>query len=107
MKRMIRMMLLSDAFRQSSQPSPDGMEKDAGTSLLWRFPPKRVEAEVIRDAILQASGKLDRNIWRNLVAVYEYPCLRMVVVFQQGNFRTGKAATGRVDEPVELVKVDD
>ena len=30
-------------------------------ALLWRFPPKRVEAEVIRDSILQASGSLDRT----------------------------------------------
>ena len=30
--------------------------------MLWRFPPKRVEAEVIRDSILQASGLLDRAI---------------------------------------------
>ena len=38
------------------------MNEDAGTMLLWRFPPKRVEAEVIRDSILQASNCLDRTI---------------------------------------------
>jgi hypothetical protein len=62
MKRMIRLMVMSDAFRQSSQPRSDGLAADAGSSLLWRFPPKRVEAEVIRDSILQASGLLDRTI---------------------------------------------
>ena len=30
--------------------------------MLWRFPPRRVEAEVIRDGILLASGKLDAKI---------------------------------------------
>lgn len=30
--------------------------------LLWRFPPRRVEAEVIRDSILQASGALNPSI---------------------------------------------
>jgi hypothetical protein len=35
---------------------------DANAALLWRFPPKRVEAEVIRDSILQASGSLDRTV---------------------------------------------
>ncbi|WP_286177782.1 PSD1 and planctomycete cytochrome C domain-containing protein [Stieleria mannarensis] len=61
-KAMIRQMVLSAAFRQSSAPRPEGLAKDAGSALLWRFPPKRVEAEVIRDSILQASGSLDRTI---------------------------------------------
>jgi len=62
MKSMIRLLVMSDAFRQSSAPSVQGMAKDAGSALLWRFPPKRVEAEVIRDSILQASGALKRTI---------------------------------------------
>ncbi|WP_372717196.1 DUF1553 domain-containing protein [Novipirellula sp.] len=59
MKHMIRLMVMSKAFRQSSLPREDGLDVDAGSALLWRFPPKRVEAEVIRDSILQASGVLD------------------------------------------------
>ncbi|NND97258.1 MAG: DUF1553 domain-containing protein [Pirellulaceae bacterium] len=62
MKTLIRLIVTSDAFRQSSRPSPDGVAKDASTTLLWRFPPSRVEAEVIRDSILQASGSLDRSV---------------------------------------------
>ena len=37
----------------------EGLRIDADSKLLWRFPPKRMEAEVIRDAILQAAGNLD------------------------------------------------
>ncbi|MCA9053370.1 MAG: PSD1 domain-containing protein [Planctomycetaceae bacterium] len=62
MKRMIRLLVMSDAFRQASQPRDEGLAVDAGSQLLWRFPPKRVEAEVIRDAILQASGNLDLTV---------------------------------------------
>lgn len=62
MKSMIRMLVMSKAFRQSSAPDERGIRIDAASSLLWRFPPKRVEAEVIRDSILQASGLLDRTI---------------------------------------------
>jgi hypothetical protein len=62
MKHMIRLLVMSDAFRQSSTPDSKGLAQDAGSALLWRFPPKRVEAEVIRDSILQASGLLDRTI---------------------------------------------
>ncbi|TWU57636.1 DUF1553 domain-containing protein [Rubripirellula reticaptiva] len=61
-KRMIRMMVLSRAFRQSSEPEKDGLSKDASAQLLWRYPPRRVEAEVIRDSILQATGRLDESI---------------------------------------------
>ncbi|MGB7325873.1 MAG: PSD1 and planctomycete cytochrome C domain-containing protein [Rubripirellula sp.] len=61
-KRMIRMMVLSKAFRQSSEPNRDGLAKDSSAQLLWRYPPRRVEAEVIRDSILQATGRLDESI---------------------------------------------
>ncbi len=62
MQNMIRMMVMSKAFRQASLPNSKGIERDANARLLWRYPPKRVEAEVIRDAILLASGKLDQSI---------------------------------------------
>ena len=57
-KDTIRLLVNSDAFKRSSRPA----EHRAGEELLWRFPPRRVEAEVIRDGILQASGKLDPRI---------------------------------------------
>jgi hypothetical protein len=62
MKSMIRLLVTSEAFRRSSAPQPAGLAADAGAALLWRFPPRRVEAEVIRDGILQASGKLDSTL---------------------------------------------
>ena len=62
MKELIRIFVTSDAFQRSNQPSDIGLEKDATSSLLWRFPPRRVEAEVIRDGILLASGKLNRKM---------------------------------------------
>jgi hypothetical protein len=35
------------------------MARDADCRLLWRFPPRRLAAEVIRDCVLQLSGKLN------------------------------------------------
>ncbi len=61
-KTLIRLLVMSHAFRQSSHPNSNGMKADPNSNLLWRFPPKRVEAEVIRDSILQAAGTLDRTI---------------------------------------------
>jgi len=62
MKSMIRLIVMSDAFRRSSAPNESSLVVDAGASLLWRFPPRRVEAEVIRDGVLLASGKLDASV---------------------------------------------
>ncbi|NNE91408.1 MAG: DUF1553 domain-containing protein [Verrucomicrobiales bacterium] len=62
MKDMIRQIVLSDAFRRSSLPDEAKLKADANSALLWRFPPQRVSAEVIRDGILQASGKLNTDI---------------------------------------------
>ena len=59
LKWLHREILSSSTFRQSSLPRPAAIAKDADCKLLWRFPPKRLEAEAIRDCVLQLSGKLN------------------------------------------------
>ena len=58
-KALHRRILLSRTYRQSSAPQPEAMRQDAGAVYLWRFPPRRLEAEPIRDSILAVSGVLD------------------------------------------------
>jgi cytochrome c553 len=58
-KKTIRLLVTSAAFRQSSAPNPAAEKIDAEARLLWRFPPRRVEAEVLRDATLAVAGTLD------------------------------------------------
>jgi hypothetical protein len=58
-KQMQRLIVLSATWRQASAPRPEAMLKDAGSRLLWRFPPRRLDAEAIRDEMLSASGVLD------------------------------------------------
>jgi hypothetical protein len=58
-KHMQRLILLSNTFQQASTPRPDASKIDASSRLLWRFPPRRLEAEAIRDSILAVSGALD------------------------------------------------
>lgn len=62
MKKMIRRLVMSEAFQRSSSPIDESLSIDAESSLLWRYPPRRVEAEVIRDSILQASGNLNSDL---------------------------------------------
>ena len=59
LKHIHRLLLLSSTFQQKSTPSKKALAADSSTELLWRFPPRRLEAEAIRDSILQASGVLD------------------------------------------------
>jgi hypothetical protein len=61
-KRLHRLILLSQTYRQTSAPRDDGVNVDAGSRLLWRFPPRRLEAEAIRDSVLHVSGVLDLKI---------------------------------------------
>ncbi len=58
-KALHRLILLSATYRQSSTPREEALAVDADARLLWRFPPRRLEAEPIRDAILAVSGALD------------------------------------------------
>ena len=58
-KHMHRLLLHSATWKQSNRPRPEAMKIDAASRLLWRFPPRRLEAEGIRDSILAATGVLD------------------------------------------------
>ena len=58
-KRLHRMIVTSTTYRQTSVIDPDRALVDADNRLLWRAPSRRLDAECIRDALLQASGKLD------------------------------------------------
>ena len=58
LKELHREILLSRAYQQSSAHRADGAREDAASRLLWRFPPRRLSAEEIRDTLLFVSGKL-------------------------------------------------
>lgn len=62
-KDLHREIVLSGAYRQSSSVHSAGLAKDTDARLLWRFPSRRVEAEVIRDSILAISGQLDTKMF--------------------------------------------
>ncbi|HVR75107.1 MAG TPA: PSD1 and planctomycete cytochrome C domain-containing protein [Planctomycetota bacterium] len=61
-KAIHRRIVLSSTYRQSSRPSSGAILRDAASRLLWRFPPRRLEAEAIRDSILSVSGNLDLSM---------------------------------------------
>jgi hypothetical protein len=62
LKQLHRLILLSSAYRQSGNSNAAGLARDAGSRLLWRYPPRRLEAEILRDNILAVSGTLNRTM---------------------------------------------
>lgn len=58
-KHMHRLILLSAVYRQASQVSTSQAEIDSDNRYLWHYPPRRLEAEALRDATLSAGGELD------------------------------------------------
>jgi mono/diheme cytochrome c family protein len=59
LKPLHRLIVLSNTYRQGSVARAEASAQDAGNRLLWRFSPRRLEAEAIRDAVLAVSGALD------------------------------------------------
>ncbi len=62
LKTLHRQMILSTAYRQSSARNEVALRLDADNRLLWRKSPTRLEAEAVRDAVLVATGRLDRTM---------------------------------------------
>jgi hypothetical protein len=59
-KQMHRLIMTSRAYRMSSDYQDEASsEKDPDDKYLWRFRIQRLDAEIIRDAMMAASGALD------------------------------------------------
>jgi hypothetical protein len=63
-KALHRLIVNSATYRQSSTQTVNDYYRravalDADNQLLWRFPPRRLEAEAVRDAVLSVGGQLN------------------------------------------------
>jgi hypothetical protein len=62
-KQMHRLIMTSEAYRMSSQQEDStSAGRDPDNHYLWRYPIQRLDAEIVRDAILAVSGALDPKI---------------------------------------------
>jgi hypothetical protein len=65
MKHLHRLMVTSDAYAMRSSsggPHDANRSLDPDNHYYWRMNPRRMEAEVIRDSLLQAAGRLDARM---------------------------------------------
>ena len=62
-KRLIRRIVLSETFRQSSLPDEQAVQLDPSNLLLHHHSARRLNAEAVRDTILTVSGRLDAKLF--------------------------------------------
>ncbi len=86
-KKLIRTLVLTRAYQQSSAIDKQADQIDPQNLLLHRMRLRRLEGEAIRDAMLAVSGRLDRKMFGPSVPVFLTP-------FQDGR---GRPASGPLD----------
>lgn len=63
-KAMHRMIVNTSTYRQSSVNAQQlAARTDPDNTLLWRFRPRRLEAEAVRDNVLAVSGRLNKEVF--------------------------------------------
>ena len=63
LKHIHKLILTSQSYRISSEGDKVNIKTDPINSYLWKYNKRRVEAEVIRDSIVQVSGMLDDTMY--------------------------------------------
>lgn len=58
-KELHRQILRSAVYRQASAANETGLQVDPENRLLWRYPLRRLDAEALRDSMLEVAGELD------------------------------------------------
>ena len=79
-------IMMSMTYRQSSRHVAEFAEIDSDTRYLWGFPPRRLEAETIRDSILAVSGKLDLRMGGPGFRLYSYTVDNVATYYPQEEF---------------------
>lgn len=67
LKPLHRLIMSSKVYQQSSKHNAEAAAVDHDSRLLWRFPPRRLSAEEIRDTILLAAGEIQKYEGESLV----------------------------------------
>jgi hypothetical protein len=90
MKRLVKMIVTSAAYRQDSRTTPEKLEADPENRLLARGPRFRLDAEQIRDNALFVSGLIDLTIGGKPVKPYQPERIWEPVGFVGSNTREYK-----------------
>jgi Protein of unknown function (DUF1553)/Protein of unknown function (DUF1549)/Concanavalin A-like lectin/glucanases superfamily/Planctomycete cytochrome C len=86
-KRIFKLMVMSATYRQSAVASPEKIERDPENRWLARGPRFRMDAEMVRDYALAASGLLVEKIGGPSTRPYQPPGIWNIVGMPGGNTR--------------------
>jgi len=86
-KRIFKLMVMSATYRQSAVVTPEKIERDPENRLLARGPRFRMDAEMVRDYALAASGLLVEKIGGPSTHPYQPPGIWDKVGMPDGNTR--------------------
>jgi hypothetical protein len=93
-KRLLKLMVTSAAYRQSAATTPEKLEKDPDNRLLSRGPRYRMDAEMVRDYALFASGVLSPQMGGPSVKPYQPPGVWEAVAMIGSNTRDYQQDSG-------------
>lgn len=87
-KKLYRLLVTSATYRQSAVATPEGLTKDLGNKFLARGPRFRMDAEMLRDSALAASGLLVEKIGGPPVKPYQPAGIWEEVAMPESNTKT-------------------
>jgi hypothetical protein len=93
-KHILKLIVTSATYRQSSRLTPEMVQRDPANDLLARGPRFRLDAEVIRDSALAMSGLLVEKIGGKSVKPYQPEGLWEAISFVGSNTGTFKQDEG-------------
>ena len=93
-KRFFRTLVTSATYRQAAATTPAKLEQDPQNRLLSRGPRFRMDAEMVRDQALAASGLLVRTIGGPSVKPYQPEGVWSTVAMPQSNTRVYERDSG-------------
>ncbi|HEV3167507.1 MAG TPA: DUF1553 domain-containing protein, partial [Isosphaeraceae bacterium] len=94
MKTFFKMLVTSATYRQAAVATSDKLEKDAQNRLMSRGPRFRMDAEVVRDYALAASGLLSSKIGGPSVKPYQPDGVWEAVAMPESNTRNYRRDSG-------------
>jgi len=94
LRNLIRKIVRSETYRQSSAITPIHLKLDPENRLLSRAPRYRLDAEVIRDQALYVSGLLVEDLGGPPVKPYQPPGIWQAVGYTDSNTQTFTPGTG-------------
>ena len=121
LKRLHKRILMSRAYRQSSRWNADAAAVDTDNRLVWRYTPRRLTGEDVRDSMLAVSGDLNLRVHgpsfrpfdlgtqvgslrRYELTTRDTPDLRRRTVYRMNTITGGDPMLEALDCPLPAVK---